>query len=118
MMPSRPRQPPRPADTATTCNTLVHPRYASVACCTRSASLASAVMRVRSWMLLVALACGALLGAPVFAAPESLPGRILFVKDGDLWVWDVANGPHQLATGGTFSQPNWGPDGASLVYVY
>jgi TolB protein len=46
-----------------------------------------------------------------------LPGRILFVKDGDLWLLD-ASGPHPLATGGTFSQPSWAPDGSSLAYVY
>jgi TolB protein len=51
------------------------------------------------------------------AAPEQIQGRILFVKDGDLWVLD-SSGPHQLATGGTFSQPAWAPDGSSLAYVY
>jgi TolB protein len=46
-----------------------------------------------------------------------LPGRILFVKDGDLWLLD-GGGSHQLATGGTFTQPSWAPDGSSLAYVY
>jgi TolB protein len=49
--------------------------------------------------------------------PPELNGRILFVKDGDLWVIDGA-GPHLLATGGTFAQPSWGPDGSTLAYVY
>ena len=53
----------------------------------------------------------------VAAAPEPIPGRILFISDGDLWLLD-AHGPHQLATGGTFSQPTWGPDGSTLAYVY
>jgi TolB protein len=44
-------------------------------------------------------------------------GRILFVKDGDLWVVDE-RGSHALATGGTFSQPSWAPDGSGLAYVY
>jgi TolB protein len=44
-------------------------------------------------------------------------GRILFVKDGDLWVLD-GSGAHPLATGGTFSQPSWAPDGSGLAYVY
>jgi TolB protein len=51
------------------------------------------------------------------AASDALPGRILFVKSGDLWLLD-ASGAHALATGGTFSQPNWAPDGSSLAYVY
>src|SRR5229473_198155 len=68
--------------------------------------------------LLCALAGALLLGsAAAGAAATDLPGRILFVKDGDLWVLDSA-GPHTLATGGTFSQPSWAPDGSSLAYVY
>jgi TolB protein len=51
------------------------------------------------------------------AANEAVPGRILFIKDGDLWLLD-ASGPRPLATGGTFSQPSWAPDGGSLAYVY
>jgi TolB protein len=50
-------------------------------------------------------------------ADGATPGRILFIKDGDLWLLD-GSGPHQLATGGKFSQPNWAPDGSSLAYVY
>ena len=46
-----------------------------------------------------------------------LPGRLLFVKDGDLWVVE-GGAPRQLATGGAWSQPSWSPDGASLAYVY
>jgi TolB protein len=48
---------------------------------------------------------------------DTLPGRMLFIKDGDLWVWQTG-GAYQLATGGTWSQPAWSPDGASLAYVY
>lgn len=51
------------------------------------------------------------------AAPVNLPGRLLFVKDGDLWVLDTT-GTHAMATGGTFSQPSWAPDGSSLAFVY
>jgi TolB protein len=58
-----------------------------------------------------------IIGTASAQAPDGLGGRILFVKDGDLWVYD-ASGAHQLATGGTFSQPSWAPDGASLAYVY
>jgi TolB protein len=55
--------------------------------------------------------------ASTHAADPPLPGRILFVKDGDLWVYD-SNAPHAFATGGTFAQPSWAPDGSSLAFVY
>jgi TolB protein len=51
------------------------------------------------------------------AADGAIAGRILFIKDGDLWLMDDS-GPHPFATGGTFSQPTWAPDGGSLAYVY
>jgi len=38
------------------------------------------------------------------------------LADGDLWVLD-GSGPHQLATGGTFSQPTWAPDGRHITFV-
>src|SRR2546423_13993095 len=46
-----------------------------------------------------------------------LPGRLLFVKDGDLWMYQ-GTAARQLATGGTWSQPSWAPSGGSLAYVY
>ena len=66
---------------------------------------------------LVGLCLVLLVTTPAAAATESIPGRILFTSDGDLWLQD-ASGPHQFATGGTFSQPAWGPDGSTLAYVY
>lgn len=72
-------------------------------------------MRFRVWPLVVALLLATTVSA--IADTPALPGRILFVKGGDLWLLD-ASGPHALATGGTFSQPNWAPDGGSLAYVY
>jgi len=73
-------------------------------------------VRTWRWVLLALLLIVALGGAAV-SAESDLPGRILFVKDGDLWLLD-GSGSHQLATGGTFSQPSWAPDGGSLAYVY
>jgi TolB protein len=73
------------------------------------------------WLLrglcLVSVCAALALGTAAAQSGDALPGRILFVKDGDLWVLD-ANGPRQLATGGTFSQPSWAPDGSGLAYVY
>jgi TolB protein len=68
--------------------------------------------------LAVASVCAALVGTVAAQAPDlGGGGRILFVKDGDLWVLD-GSGAHPLATGGTFGQPSWAPDGSSLAYVY
>ena len=72
-------------------------------------------MRRAVWLL---LACSALLVSVASADSTSpLPGRLLFVKDGDLWLWD-GTGPRLLATSGATTQPSWSPDGASLAYVY
>lgn len=73
---------------------------------------------MRALRELCVVALGLIFATAVAAqGSDALPGRILFVKDGDLWVLD-ASGPHQLATGGTFSQPSWAPNGSSLAYVY
>src|SRR6516165_10192593 len=72
---------------------------------------------MRHLTAIVGLALLLAASASASAANDTLPGRILFIKDGDLWVLD-ANGPRALATGGTFTQPAWAPDGASLAYVY
>jgi len=69
-----------------------------------------------------AIACATLVGTLATATAQAPGlgeggGRILFVKDGDLWVLDTG-GAHPLATGGTFSQPSWAPDGSGLAYVY
>jgi TolB protein len=69
--------------------------------------------------LAVASVCVALVSSAAAQVPDlgGAGGRILFVKDGDLWVLD-SSGAHPLATGGTFSQPSWAPDGTGLAYVY
>jgi TolB protein len=71
-------------------------------------------MRLRLCLLAFVLL---LLPSAAQAADPPIPGRILFVKGGDLWMLD-SSGSHALATGGTFSQPNWAPDGSTLAYVY
>jgi TolB protein len=61
------------------------------------------------WLLLTAGSASAQSG--------DLPGRLLFVKDGDLWVYQ-SSAARPLATGGTWSQPSWAPGGGTLAYVY
>jgi TolB protein len=73
-------------------------------------------MRLLCWLCLVALGA-VFVGTASAQAPAALQGRMVFVKDGDLWVLD-SSGARQFATGGTFSQPSWSPDGSGLAYVY
>jgi TolB protein len=73
------------------------------------------MLRRLPWLCLVLLCL--LPSAAAADQSQGVPGRILFIKDGDLWLLD-ASGPHTLATGGTFSQPAWAPDGSTLAYVY
>jgi TolB protein len=69
------------------------------------------------WRVVACLAVACLLLVGHVLADSSLPGRLLFVKDGDLWVLE-GGAPRQLATGGAWTQPSWSPDGTSLAYVY
>ena len=45
------------------------------------------------------------------------PGRILYVRDGNLWLWS-AGASHQFSEGGTWSQPSFSPGGKEIAYVY
>ena len=55
--------------------------------------------------------------APQVGGTNRLPGRLLFIKDGNLW--DYQNGAaHEVAVGNTFRQPRWSPDGSRFAYVY
>jgi len=72
-------------------------------------------MRLLLAVLVAALAM--LGGGTATAQTEQLPGRLLFIKDGDLWVYQNGSA-NPLGTGGTWSQPSWSPDGSSLAYVY
>lgn len=47
---------------------------------------------------------------------SELKGKILFVKKGNLWVWDNGN-LKQLTKGGGDMHPSWSPDGTAIAYV-
>src|SRR5438067_1505510 len=44
-------------------------------------------------------------------------GRILYVRDGNLWMWQ-AGASRQFSDGGTWYQPAFSPDGTEIAYVY
>lgn len=50
-------------------------------------------------------------------APDLPPGRILYVRDGNLWLWQAGNS-RQFSEGGTWFQPAFSPDGKDVAYVY
>ncbi len=61
--------------------------------------------------------------APQAAAPtgqdagaDQVAGRMLFVKDGGLWMWEKGNA-RQVGDGDSWRQPRWAPDGRHFAYV-
>lgn len=44
-------------------------------------------------------------------------GRLLFVQQGDLWIWE-RGAARPLGIGYTWHQPRWSPDGSQFAYVY
>lgn len=45
-----------------------------------------------------------------------LPGRLLFVKSGEIWMW-AGTEAHHLMGAGSFWQPAWSPDGTHIAFV-
>ena len=45
-----------------------------------------------------------------------LPGKIAFIRKGNIWSWSGGEA-REVLTGGNISDPRWSPDGESLIYV-
>lgn len=55
---------------------------------------------------------------PTARQTADLPaGRILYVRDGNLWIWHGGTS-HQFSEGGTWTQPSFSPGGKEIAYVY
>lgn len=52
----------------------------------------------------------------IIAAGARLPGRLLFVRDGNIWMWQDQTG-RLLTSDGAALHPAWSPDGARIVFV-
>lgn len=48
---------------------------------------------------------------------SQLNGRILFVREGNLWLWQAGTS-RQFSQGGTWNQPAFSSDGKDIAYVY
>jgi TolB protein len=70
---------------------------------------------------LLSVACSAPSAAfssvQIFPFSPNPPGKLLFVKDGNLWLWKDGQS-RQLTSGNTWQQPAWSPDGNEIAYVY
>lgn len=83
--------------------------------------------RLRSLLVgLVALLVGAACGAAPASIPSAAtsvlqgrgqtPGKLLYVREGDLWTWQDGES-RQLTAGGTWRQPALSPSGLEIAYV-
>ncbi len=74
-------------------------------------------------LALFAVACGYAPAIVPAAAPallqrqDSLAGKLVYVREGNLWVWQAGEA-RQLTTGGTWRQPAISPDGSEIAYAY
>lgn len=50
-------------------------------------------------------------------AAELPAGRILYVRDSNLWLWQ-GGASHQFSDGGTWTQPSFSPGGKEIAYIY
>jgi TolB protein len=50
-------------------------------------------------------------------AREEIPGRMVYVRDGNLWLYQNGDA-RQLTSGGTWFQPAFSPDGQEIAYVF
>jgi len=62
------------------------------------------------------LAAAATRGVPRGRAQQIPPGRILFVRGGDVWVWSPMS-TDRLFEDGSARDPRWSPDGTQVVFV-
>ena len=71
--------------------------------------------------VLVAAGCAPATVRPMASAMlqprDQLPGKLVYVRDGNLWVWEAGEA-RQLTTGGTWRQPAFSPGGGEIAYVY
>jgi TolB protein len=69
--------------------------------------------------LIVAFICLATIGSLTTAASAQTPpppGRIAFVRDGSVWIWENGN-QERLFQDGAVSDPRWSPGGDRLLFV-
>lgn len=67
-------------------------------------------------LLIIAIAVVPLFQVKGRAADTDVPGRIAFVRDGGIWVWENGETTRLLEQEGV-SDARWSPDGQSLLFV-